>query len=58
VGGNPAKAIRKRFSEQEIALLLEMQWWDWPLDDIKGAMPFLCSSDIAGLYRAWKNSSA
>ncbi len=34
VGGNPAKLIRKRFSEERIAELLEMQWWDWPTDKI------------------------
>lgn len=30
VGGVPAKPIRKRFSEEIIAVLLEMQWWNWP----------------------------
>lgn len=54
VGGNPAKPIRKRFSEAEIEMLLEMAWWDWPLERIKEAMPLLCSSDIAGLYGFWK----
>lgn len=34
VGGNPAKLIRKRFSEQRIEELLEMQWWDWPVEQI------------------------
>src|SRR5687768_8193060 len=34
VGGNPARPIRKRFSEEEIAMLLEMAWWDWPLERI------------------------
>lgn len=34
VGGNPAKLIRKRFSEQRIEELLEMQWWDWPVEKI------------------------
>lgn len=58
VGGNPAIAIRKRFSEQEVTMLLEMEWWDWPLEQIKEAMPLLCSSDIAGLYRVWQSSSA
>jgi len=29
VGGNPAKVIRKRFDDAEIAALLEMRWWDW-----------------------------
>ena len=30
VGGIPAKPIRKRFSEDTIAALLELRWWDWP----------------------------
>lgn len=34
VGGNPAKLIRKRFSEQRIADLLEMKWWNWPVEKI------------------------
>ena len=34
VGGNPAKEIRKRFSEEEIEKLLDMQWWDWPIEKI------------------------
>ena len=34
VGGNPAKLIRKRFSDEKIAELLEMKWWDWPVDKI------------------------
>ncbi|WP_406625323.1 type B chloramphenicol O-acetyltransferase [Acidovorax sp. SDU_ACID1] len=54
VVGNPAKAIRKRFDDDTIAMLLEMQWWDWPLAQIQHAMPLLCSSDIAGLYRYWQ----
>jgi len=56
IGGNPAQQIKKRFSEEEISWLLEMAWWDWPLDKIKTAMPMLCSSDIAGLYRYWRES--
>lgn len=57
VGGNPAKPIRKRFSDNEIAMLLEMAWWNWPLAKIKQAMPLLCSSDIKGLYQYWLNSA-
>src|SRR5690606_8945346 len=47
--GDPAKPVKKRFTDQGIAMLLEMQWWDWPLEQITSAMPFLCSADIAGL---------
>ncbi|MFZ6693182.1 type B chloramphenicol O-acetyltransferase [Undibacterium sp. SXout20W] len=58
VGGNPAKMIKKRFSDVEISMLLEMEWWDWPLEKIEGAMSFLCSSDITGLYRYSKKDTA
>lgn len=34
VGGNPAKEIRKRFSEEEIKQLLEIRWWDWSIEKI------------------------
>ncbi|MXN49874.1 type B chloramphenicol O-acetyltransferase [Shinella sp. AETb1-6] len=53
VGGNPAKVIRKRFAEREIALLLEMRWWDWPEDRLKQAMPIMTSERIDDLHRYW-----
>ncbi|MEO0895290.1 MAG: CatB-related O-acetyltransferase [Bacteroidota bacterium] len=34
VGGNPAKEIRKRFSEEQIKELLVLKWWDWPIEKI------------------------
>jgi len=58
VGGNPAKPLKKRFSDEEISMLLEMAWWDWPHERIEGAMSLLCSSDIAGLYRYWQEFPA
>lgn len=32
VGGNPAKPVRKRFSDDDIELLLRARWWDWPIE--------------------------
>lgn len=29
VGGVPAKPIKRRFSEETISALLEIQWWNW-----------------------------
>ncbi len=49
VGGNPATVIRKRFTDEEIADLLTLAWWDWPLDNIERALPHLESGDIAAL---------
>ncbi|MCT6568492.1 CatB-related O-acetyltransferase, partial [Staphylococcus aureus] len=37
VGGNPAKKIKKRFTDEEISLLLVMEWWNWSLEKIKAA---------------------
>jgi acetyltransferase-like isoleucine patch superfamily enzyme len=46
VGGNPAKLIRYRFSEEQIAALLEIRWWDWPEDKVRAAVPYLESEDV------------
>lgn len=54
IGGNPGKPIRKRFDEAQIAMLLEMAWWDWPEERLQAAMPLLCSGDIAALHAFWK----
>ncbi len=34
VGGNPARLIKYRFSEDIIAALLRIKWWDWDIDKI------------------------
>lgn len=35
VGGNPARIIRMRFDEKTVARLLDIRWWDWPIDVIE-----------------------
>ena len=54
VGGNPARPIRKRFDDAQIAMLLELAWWDWTDEQIAEAMPLLTSQDIAGLHHHWQ----
>jgi len=34
VGGNPAKPIKKRFSEDIISKLLQLKWWHWDIEKI------------------------
>jgi virginiamycin A acetyltransferase len=34
VGGNPAKEIKKRFSEETIKKLLDLKWWNWSIEKI------------------------
>lgn len=40
VAGNPAKLIRMRFSSDEVALLTELAWWEWPDDWISRYMDY------------------
>lgn len=40
-GGNPAKLIKKRFSDKLINQLLELKWWDLPEDKIKSIVKYL-----------------
>ena len=35
VGGVPAREIRRRFSDDVIARLQELKWWDWPAERIQ-----------------------
>jgi len=49
IAGNPARPIRKRFSEADIGRLLEIRWWDWPENRIRRSIPVLCSGDVDAL---------
>ena len=49
VGGVPAKPIRKRFSDDIIARLLEIKWWDWSDDKIKENISAIQSGNIHNL---------
>ncbi|RRQ48383.1 antibiotic acetyltransferase [Maribacter algicola] len=47
VGGNPAKPIKKRFSEATISRLLELQWWNWDIEKITQNLGKLTSNPEA-----------
>lgn len=51
VGGNPAKIIRKRFSETHIKLLLEIQWWNWSIEKITENVQLLTSTTVEDLKK-------
>ncbi|MFC4306865.1 Vat family streptogramin A O-acetyltransferase [Cohnella boryungensis] len=46
-GGNPARTIRKRFDDEVISLLLELQWWSWDEQKIFEHLEELVSSSDA-----------
>jgi acetyltransferase-like isoleucine patch superfamily enzyme len=46
VGGNPAKFIRYRFTQEQIEKLLKIKWWYWDDDKINKFTPLLCNNNI------------
>lgn len=46
VGGNPARVIKKRFSDGQIEHLLNLKWWDWDSEKIFQNLDILCSADL------------
>jgi virginiamycin A acetyltransferase len=52
VGGNPAREIRKRFSEDDIQKLLALRWWDWDAEKITRNVQYLTDQNIEKLLNA------
>jgi len=48
--GNPARVVKKRFSDEDIKRLLEIAWWDWPLIYIQECAGVLSSGDLKTLF--------
>ena len=47
--GNPIKEIRKRFSDDEINILLETKWWNWNIDKIIKNVNIILEKDVSKL---------
>ncbi len=46
VFGSPAKVVRKRFSDDIIAALLQVRWWDLSRDQIDALRPLLLGRNV------------
>lgn len=46
VAGVPAKEIRKRFDDETIEKLLEIQWWDWPEEKLQKYGKYFNKPDV------------
>lgn len=46
VSGNPARIVRYRFHEEAVQKLLQIRWWDWPDEKVKGNIHLICSDSI------------
>ncbi|XKG61638.1 CatB-related O-acetyltransferase [Caenispirillum salinarum] len=47
--GNPARIIRRRFSDADVETLLQAAWWDWPVAKITEHLPLIVGGDVASL---------
>jgi virginiamycin A acetyltransferase len=52
VGGNPARVIRHRYPQDDIARLTRIAWWDWPLDHITRHVRTIMSGTVDDLEAA------
>ncbi|MCB2208263.1 MAG: CatB-related O-acetyltransferase [Bacteroidetes bacterium] len=52
VGGNPAKEIKKRFTDTIIERLLKIKWWNWDIEKISRNVQHLADSNIEKLEKS------
>lgn len=50
--GNPARVVKSRFPEEVAARLLEIAWWDWPIDKVTRNLELITGGDIEALAKA------
>ena len=57
-GGNPAKKVKTRFSEEVINSLKQLKWWEWEVEIIKKLAPSLSQiPDAASIDKLGKKAA-
>lgn len=51
-GGNPAVVIKKRFSDAEIEILLNIAWWNWDMEKITRNLDIIMNGNVEMLQNA------
>ena len=46
VGGNPARVLGFRLTEEQRRALLRIEWWNWPEERVRRMVPFLSGPDV------------
>lgn len=54
VGGNPARAVKKRFDQELTDMLLALHWWDFPPEKLADFLPVLCNENLDEVRAAIK----
>ena len=57
-GGNPAKKLKTRFSEEVINSLKQLKWWEWEEEVIKKLAPSLSQiPDVESIDKLGKRAA-
>ena len=56
-GGNPARLIKKRFTDDQIQKLLQIKWWDWELTMLKDNVKLIRSNNVDALWTKFQTIS-
>lgn len=51
MAGIPARILRYRFTNEQIADLLRLRWWDWPENEVASYIGYLYSANIEGFLQ-------
>ncbi len=51
VSGNPARLVKMRFDEDTVKMLLQIQWWNWPVEKIRQHLHLICSQNLDEFLR-------
>lgn len=51
VGGNPSKELKKRFSDDIVATLLNVAWWEWDIEKISNHIDIIVNGDSKALLQ-------
>lgn len=55
VGGNPARIIKQRFSDETIKALLKIAWWNWDIQKISAHLEQIVAADLNALLTIDEN---
>lgn len=55
VGGVPAKILSYRFSDEIIAELLKLKWWEWTEEKLRKAQPYIAQNNVHK-FLSWANN--
>lgn len=50
--GNPGRVVRSRFDEATVAALLDIAWWNWPLETLARHLDAIRAADLGALRAA------